>query len=213
MKSRALIVLAVIVAAAVIAAPEAQAIQKPLKGHIQFGGSWPQGDAEKIIDAGWSLHGGATMYPWEAPLGVRFDVGVEWWDADSGFLDDIGVDDGWSRMWSLTAELLYEPNTSGPVGFYAGVGGGGYFGYLELTEPGYAYGWYCDYYWGYCYPGAVAGDYVIDSESVSAFGLKASVGVTFKTSGGGQFYLEANYNWVDTANPLKYMPVAIGYRW
>ena len=50
-------------------------------------------------------------------------------------------------------------------------------------------------------------------EEATEFSWNVGVGVTFETSGGSQFFVEARYEAAETANTTEYIPVVFGFRW
>jgi opacity protein-like surface antigen len=193
-------------------------------GHISIGASLPQSNAGDFLDDGWALHGGATWFSPKRPsLGLRLDFGVDWWDVKNSVLKTIDTDpttpitieppdDGDARAWSGSVDLMWNPESKGTVGFYLMGGVGVYYTSVDITEEGIVPGYWCDWWWGICYPTLVQGEYLIQSSDSWELGLNAGVGITFQTSS-GQIYLEAVYHWVDTENTAQFVPIQIGYRW
>ena len=200
------------------------AIDKPVVGHVGFGPAFPQGDAGDTVESGWALHGGATWMSPSGPLGLRLDFGVDWFDIKRDVLNLIDTepgspltieapDNGDVRSWSGTVDLMWNPSNKGKVGFYLVGGVGIYYNQYGLSENGYGTGYWCDWYWGYCYPTLVEGQYIIESGNSWDWGLNAGGGVTFELSSGAELYLEATYHWVDTENSASWVPVTFGIRW
>jgi hypothetical protein len=198
---------------------------KPVVGHFSFGASLPQGDVANAIDDGWALHGGATWFNSDRPLGWRLDVGVDWWDLSDELLEGIDTtpetpltitppDDGDARAWSGTVNALWKPSRGdGKVGFYLTGGAGVYYTQTNLSEVGYGTGYWCDWYWGICYPGIVEGEYILEDDSSWEWGANAGAAITFKLNSGAELYLEAIYHWVDTENSAEFVPIQLGFRW
>jgi hypothetical protein len=199
------------------------AIDKPVVGHVSFGPSFAQGDTGDAVEDGWALHGGATWFSPDKPLGLRLDFGVDWFDISRSVLDTLDTvpstpeinppDNGDVRSWSGTVDLMWNPQNKGKVGFYAVAGVGVYYNTYSLSETGYGTSYWCDWYWGYCYPTIVEGQYILESGSSWDWGLNAGAGVTFELSSGAELYLEAVYHWVDTKNSAQFVPVTFGIRW
>jgi hypothetical protein len=118
----------------------------------------------------------------------------------SDFLDTIDTktsvggtqspDDGDVQSIGTTFNILWEPETSGSVGFYLTGGVGAYYLYADLGNYGYYTTVVCD--WRYCYPVTVTGEYEISDESSWEWGLNGGVGITFELQGGSQFYVETS---------------------
>lgn len=220
MKRVVSIVVAVAVAAVLSVGSASAAPNKPVVGHFSFGASLPQGSGGDALEGGWAVHGGATWFSANKPIGLRLDFGVDWWDADSSFLSQIDTDrtqvgvqppdDGDARSWSMTGNFVWEPRKDEKVSFYLTGGVGVYYVSGELTEYGYVGGYYCD--WWYCYPYVGTGEYVIESSSSWELGWNAGLGLAVKTGAGWEWYLEATYHWVDTEGGAEYMPIQLGFR-
>ena len=206
-----------------LAASQAFAVDKPVVGHFSFGPSFVQGDAADAVDDGWALHGGATWFQPGRNLGYRLDFGYDWWDAKSEFLREIDTepgtigiqppDDGDARSWSLTVDALWNSKGSGKAGFYLVGGVGVYYLQAHISETGYGTGYWCDPWWGWCYPTIVEGQYVLEDQSSWEWGLNAGAGFTFQAGASSEIYLEAVYHWLDTPNSGTYVPVTLGVRW
>jgi hypothetical protein len=204
--------------------PSAPAAEKLTMAHFSLGPSLPQGDMKEFLDQGWAAHGG---YSWFSPsnpaLGLRLDFGVDWWEMDDSLLDTIDTDpstpitieppdDGDAWDWSGSVDLVWNPRTGGVVGFYALVGVSADYIQWNLAQDGYGYSYWCDWWWGVCYPTLVSGQYQIESGDDFVWGYQAGIGVTFGTAS-GEFYLEAIYRWLETENGAEFVPVQAGYRW
>ncbi len=216
--------LAVLAAIAVLAGSSVWAVDEPVVGHFSFGPSFPQGDATKALKDGWAIHGGATWFsPSKPALGLRLDFGIDWYDMKDEFLRGIDTnpdteiieppDNGYGRAWSATADLMWNPRSKGKVGVYLVAGAGIYYTQAWLSEYGYGTGYYCDPWWGYCYPYAGTAEYLLESQSNWEWGLNAGIGMTIKISERSELYLETVYHWIDTKNGAEILPVSLGFRW
>jgi hypothetical protein len=193
-------------------------------GHFSFGASLPQGDATDFVDDGWAIHGGVAMFsPKHPDWGLRFDLGLDWWDIKDSALDQIDTDpstpvaieppdDGDIRIWQLGTSLMWNPETQGKVGFYMLGGVDVDYARWNFSEDGVAYTYWCDWWWGYCYPTLVGGEFIVEDGDEWEWGAHAGAGITFKT-GNGEIYLEGIYHWLDTDNDAQYIPISLGYRW
>ena len=217
-------ILALFAAIVVLAGSSAWAVDEPVVGHISFGASLPQGDTGDFLEDGWAIHGGATWFsPTRPAFGLRLDFGIDWYDIKGEILDQIdtnpdqeGVqrpDNGYARAWSGTVDVVWNPRTDGAVGWYLLAGAGIYYTKAELSENGYTTGYWCDPWWGICYPGIYEGEYLVDSASNWEWGLNAGAGLTFKVGAESEMYLEAVYHWIDTENGSEIVPVSLGVRW
>jgi len=221
MKKTTLAVSALFVAAMALAVPGMASAMEEVKAHIGGGVSIPTGDIGDVIDTGWRINGGATFYPSKKPIGFRLDLAWDWWDVSDDFLDGVDTndtlpgiqrpDDGDAQSIGTTFNVLWEPESSGSVGFYLTGGVGVYYLYADLGNYDTYNTIYCDWY--YCYPVTVTGEYEIRDESSWEWGLNAGVGVTFELQGGSQFYIETSYQWLDTQQTAAWVPVQFGWRW
>ena len=122
-------------------------------------------------------------------------------------------DDGDARIWSGTVDFLWNSKGTGKVGFYLVGGVGVYYAQAHISETGYGYGYWCDPWWGWCYPGIVEGQYILQDQSSWEWGLNAGAGLTFQITPSSEMYLEAVYHWVDTPSAAAFVPVSLGFRW
>ena len=76
-------------ALSLLAGGASAAPNKAVVPHFSLGASLPQSDALKD---GWAIHGGATWFKADRPIGFRLDAGVDWWDADNAFLNTIDTE-------------------------------------------------------------------------------------------------------------------------
>ena len=204
--------------------PTSSAAEKLTMSHASIGPSLPQGKLAEFLDQGWAAHGGFSWFsPSRPAFGIRMDLGVDWWDMDNDLLGRIDTDPGTPNIveppddgdawdWSGSLDLVWNPRTSGAVGFYALAGVSVDYVTWNLAQDGYGASYWCDWWWGVCYPVAVSGQYQIRSGDDWAWGWQAGLGITFKTAS-GEFYLESMYRWLETDNNAEFVPVQAGFRW
>jgi len=77
----------------------------------------PQGDLSTIADGGLTLTAGAVLWPQGSPVGYSFDLGFNDFDIKDEVATAADASDGDGEIWSLTADVIWSPNTSGPFGF------------------------------------------------------------------------------------------------
>ena len=190
-------------------------------GHLAIGYVAPEGDFGDAVDSTWMLSGGATWWP--GAVGLDLDLGWADFDLSNELIQMINdsleppsdgqIDNGDVAIWSLTADAIWGPDTSGKVSFYLAGGIGIYYLDSKFTTTGLVY--YppvCGIYW--CYPGGVgSGNIVVGSESTWEYGYNAGIGLNFEMASGSQIYLEAKYHYINTDTAATYIPVNIGYRW
>lgn len=189
--------------------------EKPVQWHVEGGLNVPTGSDGDLLSTGWNFGFGVVYRPPESMFGVRFDVNY-WTNNVSahGVYEAAGasrldISGGWVDGWSgvLDGELhhAFSDSTYG----YALAGIGAYYVKTQLTEVGYGY--VCNPWWYYCYPGV--GDVVVASNSSTHFGWNLGVGIGFHMSGGSSLFVEARYVQIDTPHPeMKYIPIVIGVR-
>ena len=191
-------------------------------GHFAGGYDFASGDYGDLVDDGWQLSGGATWWPDSAPVGLRLDLGYNNFDINRQTIDAINdattgdITTGDVDIWSLTANVMWGPKTSGSFGFYLTGGVGAYYYDAQIGSPGVLTGIICDpWYPFWCYPGYVPGTVIRGSQSGTEFGYDAGVGISFEVGqSGSQIYIEATYNSVQTDEvTLDYIPLLVGYRW
>jgi len=147
MKQTGLAVSALFVAVAALAVPGSASAMEEIKAHIGGGVSFPIGDLGDVVDSGWRINGGATFYPSKKPIGFRVDLAWDWWDVSDDFLETIDTnsslagtqspDDGDAQSIGTTFNILWEPESSGSVGFYLTGGVGAYYLYADLGNYDY----------------------------------------------------------------------------
>ena len=177
-------------------------------GQIAIGYAFPMGRPGDYLNGGWNLQGGATWRPASGPFGVRFDLAGNFFHAKNSAIG--GFLQGNARVWSLTADAVYDFGTSGAMGFYIMGGVGGYREYANLTVPTYVPGYWCDP-WGWCYAGYPSQAVVWD-KAVYAVGYNLGAAITFKMQNGMQIYFEATYHMIQTSTTTEYMPFVVGWR-
>lgn len=203
--------------ALVSTATPAQAADKPIIGYFGIGYSMTTGTTADYLESGWNLSGGVVWHPNPAkPWGVRFDLGWNDFDATNelvslGQNQNSRIDDGRGSMWSGTADAVFDFGGDRVRG-YAGVGLGVYRRYVELTQTALYSGYWCDPWWGVCYPGVTTGDVITDSDSLTKIGYNAALGVVFPLQSGGELYLEARYHYMTSEKGTEYIPIVFGWR-
>ena len=191
----------------------------PIAGYIAGGYTEPLGKLSDYVDGGWNISGGAIWSPSPTkPLGIRFDLGFNTWDAKTSAIQNIPgnvgqafVDGGYVNMWTLTGDVLWKFGKPDHVGGYIGLGIGGYRRYAALTNEVVVPGYICDPWWGYCYTGVVGANQTVAHDTLTKFGYNAALGVTFPV-GSGDLYLEARYHYVLGDPAVEFVPILIGYR-
>lgn len=191
-------------------------------GHFYAGYDFTSGDFGNLADNGWTLGGGATWWPETSPAGLRIDLGYNNFDIAKDVIEAIddavtgNITTGDVDIWSLTANVIWGPDTGGIVSFYITGGVGAYYLNAQIGSPGVYTGWVCDpWYPFWCYPAAAPGTVVRGSESTTEWGYNAGIGLNIEVGqDGSQVYFEAIYHSAQTTEVTSdYIPLVLGYRW
>lgn len=220
MKTRATIALVVLAASVtmVMAAGDT-------KSHLGFGASLPSGNAGNFLDDGWTLNGGQVRFRPNSDFGFRWDLGVDWWDVKDEVLQQLDTDpsplvqnppdDGDARTWRLGLGFQWEPTRGRDgIGFYLTGGLDVHYASYDIGEDVLVGGYWCDWWWGVCYPGITEGEAIVDSEDSWEWGASGCVGITIPLGSGlTEMYVEGIYRWMDTKNSAEWIPITVGFRW
>lgn len=186
--------------------------------HVMGGYSETVGSTNKYLQGGYLVSGGFSVTPSRAsPIDFRFDVSYSQHQA-TNYLLDLGqqtantqVDYGTGSFWSGTGNVLYHVPLAYGVRAYGIAGIGVYHERVELAQyDPYGGYYYCDPFADYCEGGNVG--LLVSSSGVTKFGWNAGVGVEFALPYGRAWFLEARYHRIDTAAPIEFVPITIGYR-
>jgi opacity protein-like surface antigen len=215
--SRKLLTAAAIAAAATAFTPAALASEGPVSWLINAGYAPTVGVTSDYLQGGWTIGGGLMLQPEpSSPFALQFDLSYSSFNATNeliqlGQAQNFHIDDGRGDVWALTAAGKYTMPIEGIRG-YGVLGIGAYHRYVELTETALSSGYICDPWWGYCYPGVIAGDVVVASKSQTKFGANVGIGVEFPLEYGSAWFIEARYHWVQGDKATEFVPIQIGYR-
>jgi opacity protein-like surface antigen len=187
--------------------------------HLTFsagaGPSFPTGAAGDDLNSGWNfgLSGGYNL---TRHLSANLDFGYNRWGLNSSALAQFGEPDGHTSLWSLTFNPRYRFRPGKKLDFYTTAGFGLYHRNLELTQPATQTGFYCDPFFGYCYPVSVAVNEVVASFSTYKGGFNVGAGWTYRLGDSRwKVFSEARYQRMFTTygDDLTAVPVTIGLRW
>lgn len=191
----------------------------PLVWHVNGGYADTIGETSDYLSGGWTFGGGFAFQPesWEH-MALQVDLGYADMDATHKLIQlgqqhsPVRIDDGRGSIWLLTAAGKFILPFNEDVRGYGLLGIGGYHRYVELTQTALFGGTICDPWWGYCYPGVVAGQSLVASTSTTKFGWNAGLGVEFQTGGAGTWFIEARYHRMQDSHPTEILPIQIGVR-
>jgi opacity protein-like surface antigen len=173
-----------------------------------------QGSADRL-DTGWNINfrGGYNI---NQHLAADLDFAYDRWDLNSTALALFGEPGGHTSLWSLTFNPVYRLFPRSRVDVYSTAGFGLYHRNLSLTQPATFSTFYCDPFFGYCYPALVSGDVVVASFSTYKGGFNAGGGLEFRLGDSHlKAFAEARYSRMFTThgNDMTYVPVTFGVRW
>jgi len=195
-------------------------------GHLGIGWGLAQGTFGDLVNDTVVFDGGATYWPETWPVGLNLDAAYSNYDFSAETLRRINeeidmvpgtdgdITGGDTNIWSINANLIWGPDTSGSVGFYLIGGVGLDFVEAKLTTVGtVVYPPICGWWW--CVPGGIGpGTLIVGSQSSTEFGFNAGIGVTFEMDSGSQIYIEARYKSTQTdIDSIERVPLVVGWRW
>lgn len=196
--------------------PQAEA---QITNHLTFsagaGPNMATGAAGNDLNTGWNL-GLSGGYNLTRRLSANLDFGYNYWGLNSTALAQFGEPGGHTSLWSLTFNPRYRFRPDRKLGFYTTAGFGLYHRNLELTQPATQSGFYCDPFFGYCYPVLVSVNEVVASFSTYKGGFNLGAGLTYKLGDSHwRLFSEARYQRMFTSHgdDLTYVPVTVGLRW
>jgi hypothetical protein len=148
-------------------------------------------------------------------------------DPNTGQPADFSGLDGNAHIWSFTVDPIFNVFQGSRLGAFV-TGGGGYFHKaVNFTLPESSY--YCDPYYGGCYP--ITQNTNFDTHSANGGGFDGGGGLTYRLSSSGslKLFTEVRYVWTnakltpESTNPSpissldngseSYVPVTVGFRW
>jgi hypothetical protein len=200
-------------------APLLATAQENQWSHISFsaGGGFtePQGRAGNNVDRGWNLdfRGGYKPSPHVA---LDLDWNYNRWDLNSGALARVGEPGGYMQIWSLSFLPTLKGSPHWHVSPYVMGGPGLYYRNLSLTRPGLVNTFFCDPFFGFCYPATVGVNQVVASSTTYKMGVNAGAGLEARI-GESQLKVfgEARYSRMFTTHgaDIEFIPVTFGIRW
>ncbi len=187
--------------------------------HIDFsaggGFSEPLGRAGNNLNTGWNLdfRGGYKPSP---HLALDLDWNYNHFNLNSTALARYGEPGGYMTVWSLSFMPVLKGSPHWHVTPYIMGGPGIYSRNLSLTQPALVNTFYCDPFFGFCYPATVGVNQVVASNTTYKMGFNGGGGLevplghsNFKVFG------EARYSRMFTTHgtDLTFIPVTFGIRW
>ena len=187
--------------------------------HFELGAgagfSTPLGRMGNDVNTGWNLdvRGGYKPSP---HLALDLDFNYNRWNLDSAALARYGEPGGYTTIWSLSflPEIHAAPHMH--VTPYAFAGPGLYYRNLSLTQPAVVNTFFCDPFFGFCYPATVGVNQVVASFTTYKLGVNGGAGLEFRLGDSHmKVFGEARYSRMFTTHgtDLTFVPVTFGLRW
>jgi hypothetical protein len=192
--------------------------EKPITWHFDTGYSITTGTTHNYMDDGWIIGGGLTWNPNSGPFAVLGELHYSHYGATNEAIqiangsNRVRVDDGHGEVWGLNANGVYTVPFSPSVRGYLTAGIGEYYRSVKMTQTVLTGGYYCDPWWGYCYPGVIPGEAIVSDESTTRFAWNIGGGVEFPMSSGGSWFIDVRYHQIQTKTATEFIPIQIGFR-
>jgi opacity protein-like surface antigen len=175
----------------------------------------PAGRAGNNVNTGWNIdvRGG---YRATRNFALDLDFNYNRWNLNNAALARFGEPGGYTTIWSASLTPVFYGSPHWHIQPYALAGPGVYYRNLSLTQPGLINSFYCDPFWGYCYPATFGVNQVVDSATTYKMGFNAGAGLEFPLGHSPlKVFGEARYSRMFTThgNDLTFVPVTFGLRW
>ena len=184
---------------------------------LSAGGGFTEaiGRAGNNVDTGWNfdVRGGYMPSP---HIALDLDFNYNHWGLNSAALARFGEPGGYTSIWSISFLPVLHGSPHWHVAPYAFAGPGLFYRNLSLTAPGVVNTFYCDPFFGVCYPASVGVDQVVASSTTYKAGVNAGAGVEFRLGSSRlKAFGEARYSRMFTTHgtDLTFVPVTFGLRW
>jgi hypothetical protein len=166
------------------------------------------------LKTGWNFtaSAGPKITPY---FGLNAEFGFNRMGISQGTLNNIGVPNGSTRLYSVTLQPTIHFNPEGWVSVYTTVGGGYYRRTVEFTEPTTAIINAFNPFFGF-FPLEVPAQTVLGSFTQNKGGINGGVGLSFRLSNDSstRIFAETRYHHMFTSSrDTNYMPVTFGLRW
>ena len=179
------------------------------------GFSEPLGRAGNNVNMGWNLDFRGGFKP-SRHLALDLDWNYNRWNLNSAALARVGEPGGYMTIWSLSFLPTLKGSPHWHVSPYVMGGPGLYYRNLSLTQPALVNTFYCDPFFGFCYPATVGVNQVVASSTTYKLGVNGGAGLEMRL---GESHLklfgEARYSRMFTnhGTDLTFVPVTFGLRW
>jgi opacity protein-like surface antigen len=179
------------------------------------GFSEPLGRAGNNLDRGWNFDVRGGYRP-SSHVALDLDFNFNHWNLNGAALARYGEPGGYTNIWSLSFLPVLSGSPHWHVSPYVFAGPGLYYRNLSLTAPGVVNTFYCDPFFGVCYPAAVGVDQVVASATTYKAGFNGGAGLEFPLGSSRlKVFGEARYSRMFTTHgtDLTFVPVTFGLRW
>lgn len=175
----------------------------------------PTGHAGNNVNTGWNIdvRGG---YRAVENFALDLDFNYNRANLNSAALARYGQPGGYTTIWSFSLTPVLYGSPHWHISPYVLGGPGLYYRNLSLTQPGLINSFYCDPFFGYCYPASFGVNQVVASASTYKLGFNAGAGLEFPLGNSPlKVFGEARYSRMFTThgNDITFVPVTFGLRW
>jgi opacity protein-like surface antigen len=175
----------------------------------------PFGRAGDNVNTGWNFDVRGGYRP-SRNLALDLDFNYNRWNLNSAALARYGEPGGYTTIWSVSFNPVLYGSTHWHITPYVLGGPGLYYRNLSLTQPALVNSFYCDPFFGYCFPATVGVNQVVASATTYKMGFNAGAGLEFPLGSSPlKVFGEARYSRMFTThgNDLTFVPVTFGLRW
>jgi opacity protein-like surface antigen len=175
----------------------------------------PAGRAGDNVNMGWNIdvRGG---YRATRNVALDLDFNYNRWNLNSAALARYGEPGGYTTIWSVSFNPVLYGSPHWHISPYVTGGPGLYYRNLSLTQPGLINSFYCDPFFGYCFPATFGVNQVVASATTYKMGFNAGAGLEFPLGHSPlKVFGEARYSRMFTThgNDIAFVPVTFGLRW
>jgi opacity protein-like surface antigen len=187
--------------------------------HIEGGGAVTTGRTADFLNSGWNIGTGFTWRPsHDAPIALRADLSYSRFNATNQLIslgevvNQTRIDDGFGQIVGLDLDAVFTTPISRHARAYVLGGVGVDYRKIELTQTVAVGGYICDPWWGFCSPGYVTGDLLVQRTETTRLAWNAGLGLDFSLGNGQSWFIEARYHRMETQDPTEFIPIRIGLR-
>ena len=184
-------------------------------GSVGAGFTAPEGRAGNLVNMGWNIDARGGYRP-SAHLALDLDFNYNRWNLNGAALARYGEPGGYTTIWSASFLPILYGSPHWHVTPYAMGGPGVYYRNLSLTQPALINTFYCDPFFGFCYPATVGVNQVVASSTTYKMGFNAGAGLEVRMGYAPlKVFGEARYSRMFTTHgsDIWFVPVTFGIRW